>query len=132
MTKTACDKQRKTPNISTMRPNSLNRATKLLRFLMVEYQVNNWKTKRQVELLKKKKNTVLGPIPLKRDNSALTSSTDKSRKYSIHNWPLLSRKQRSTFLMQEALVGARPPHRMAFSRSLDSALKTFNTENGTV
>jgi len=57
--------------------------------------------------------------------SALISSIDKSRKYSKHNSPLLSRKQRNTFLMQEALVGARPPHRMTFSTSLDSAQRTF-------
>jgi hypothetical protein len=30
------------------------------------------------------------------------------------------------FLMQEALVGAKPPHLMAFSKHLDSAARTLN------
>jgi hypothetical protein len=70
--------------------------------------------------------TVLGPIPLNCESSALISSTDKSRKYSKHNLPFFSSKQLNIFLMQDALVGAKPPHLIAFSIHLDSAERTLN------
>lgn len=73
-----------------------------------------------------KRNTVLGPIPLKRESSALISSIDKPRKYSKHNLPLLSSKHFKIFLIQAALVGAKPPHLIAFSMHFCSAARTLN------
>ena len=59
--------------------------------------------------------TVFGPIPLNCESSALTSSTENSRRYSKHNFPLFLNRQFKILLIQEALVGARPPHLIAFS-----------------
>ena len=70
--------------------------------------------------------TVLGPTPLKLESSALISSIDKSRKYSKHSLPFLSCRQLNTFLIQEAFLGAKPPHLIAFSRLFDSAASTLN------
>lgn len=70
--------------------------------------------------------TVLGPIPLKVDSSAFTSSMDKLCKYSRHNLPLLFDKELNMFLMQEAFVSANPPHLMASSMHLDSAERTYS------
>lgn len=71
-------------------------------------------------------NTVLGPIPLKVDSSAFISSMDKLCKYSRHNLPLLFDKELNMFLMQEAFVGANPPHLMLSSMHLDSAERTYS------
>lgn len=71
-------------------------------------------------------NTVLGLIPLKVDSSAFISSMDKSCKYSKHSLPLLFDKELNMFFMQEALVGANPPHLMASSMHLDSAKRTYS------
>ena len=68
--------------------------------------------------------TVLGPIPFKRESSALTSSMDISRKYSMHNFPLFSSNTLNKFFIHEDFVGARPPHLIASSTCLDSASRT--------
>ncbi|KVI06312.1 hypothetical protein Ccrd_015339 [Cynara cardunculus var. scolymus] len=72
----------------------------------------------------KSEDTVLGPIPLNRESSIFISSTDKSRRYSKHNFPLFSNRQFNIFFIQEAFVGANPPHLIAFSMHFESAART--------
>lgn len=69
--------------------------------------------------------TVLGPIPLNWESSVFISSIDKSCRYSKHSFPLFSCKQFSIFLIQEAFVGANPPHLIASSIHFESAARTW-------
>lgn len=68
--------------------------------------------------------TVFGPIPLNRDSSVFTSSTDRSRKYSRQILPRLSRTPLSIALILAAFVAASPPHRMASSSLFPSSSST--------
>nr|ACL54035.1 unknown [Zea mays] len=72
--------------------------------------------------------TVFGPIPLNRESSFFTSSTDSSRRYSRQILPLRSLTSLSMDRILAAFVAARPPHRMASSNLFPSSSTTWSQE----
>mmetsp|Transcript_9366 Transcript_9366/g.42647 ORF Transcript_9366/g.42647 Transcript_9366/m.42647 type:complete len:327 (+) Transcript_9366:392-1372(+) len=68
--------------------------------------------------------TVLGPTPLNRESSALTSSSGMSRRYSIEHSPRSSTKVFRMTWMRLTLISASPPHRMASSTFVGFAVRT--------